>query len=103
MALVRVIKFEADRCVLTSYLRIFILEGILTFVVGLFSYAVLIKFPDQEMVKPSPWFLKSEEAAAILHRLNEDRGDTEVAPFSLIEFLKPCTEIEIWGFALIFL
>ncbi|CAH0037480.1 unnamed protein product [Clonostachys rhizophaga] len=81
---------------------IFVLEGILTCAVGIFAFIVLVKFPDQEVHSPSPLFLKQDEAKAVLERLNEDRGDTQLEPFSLVSFLKPAKEIEIWGFALLF-
>lgn len=86
-----------------SRIRIFVLEGILTCAVGIFAFTVLVKFPDQEVHSPSPLFLKQDEAKAVLERLNEDRGDTHVEPFSIVSFLKPAKEIEIWGFALLFL
>jgi hypothetical protein len=75
----------------------------LTCAVGIFAFIVLVKFPDQEVHSPSPVFLKQDEAKAVLERLNEDRGDTQLEPFSLVSFLKPAKEIEIWGFALLFL
>jgi MFS family permease len=81
---------------------IFILEGVLTCVVGILAYTLLVKFPDQEIDKPSPFFLHKDEARAVLHHLDQDRGDTEVEPFNLAKFLKPALEIEIWGFALLF-
>lgn len=70
---------------------------------GIFAFIVLVKFPDQEINNPSPFFLKEEEAKAVLQRLNDDRGDVQLEPFSLKAFLKPAKEIEIWGFAMLFL
>jgi MFS family permease len=93
----RVYRLTFVRC------RIFILEGLLTCVVGLLGFTVLVKFPDQEVDKPSPWFLRLEETKAIIAHLNHDRGDVTAEPFSLKSFLKPAKEIEIWAFAFLFL
>ncbi|PWI64390.1 hypothetical protein PCL_10503 [Purpureocillium lilacinum] len=81
---------------------IFILEGVITCAIAMFAYLTLVKFPDQEVEKPSRFFLPPQEATAVLQRLEEDRGDAKLEPFSFALFLKPATEIEIWGFALIF-
>lgn len=83
--------------------RIFILEGIITCAVALFDYIVLVKFPDQEAESPSPLFLQIDEAKIVLQRLDADRGDTKLEPFSLEAFLKPAKEVEIWAFAFLFL
>lgn len=75
----------------------------LTCAVGIFSYVVLVKFPDEEIKNPSTRFLKPEQTKIVLQRLDADRGDTELEPFSLKAFLKPAKDIEIWGFAFLFL
>lgn len=79
------------------------MEGIITCSVGLLAFTVLVKFPDEEVESPSVRFLKPEECKAVMQTLDEDRNDVELEPFSLAEFLKPMRDIEVWGFAFIFL
>ncbi|TKX19387.1 MFS transporter-like protein 158 [Elsinoe australis] len=82
---------------------IFIMEGVITCALAMIGYVFLVRFPDQEKEKPSFKFLSSDEAAYVVHKINKDRGDVEAEPFHLGRFLKPAKDIEIWGFALIFL
>ena len=83
--------------------RIFIIEGILTCTIAVVGYVVIVRFPDQERDKPSFKFLKPEECEYIINKLDKDRADVETEPFSLKKYLKPALDIEIWGFAFIFL
>jgi MFS family permease len=82
---------------------IFIMEGVITCAIAFFSWTFIVRFPDQEVDKPSWKFLQPEETKYIIHELEKDRGDVEAEPFHLAKFLKPAREIEIWGFAMIFL
>jgi MFS family permease len=78
------------------------MEGVITCAIALFSYVFIVRFPDEEVDKPSFRFLKPDESKYIVDTLEKDRADVEVEPFSLARFLKPAREIEIWGFAMIF-
>jgi hypothetical protein len=49
------------------------------------------------------WFLKPAEVKHVVDVLDKDRGDVDPEPFSLARFLKPARDVEIWGFAFIFL
>jgi MFS family permease len=81
---------------------IFIMEGIITCTIAFLAYIFIVRFPDQEAVKPSFGFLKPEEAQWVVDTLNTDRADVQTEPFNIWKFLSPAKEIEIWGFALIF-
>ncbi len=64
---------------------IFILEGLLTCLLGIAGYWLLVDFPDS---KRSTWlFLGEKERAWICARVNADRGDVYVQPFSIWKFL----------------
>jgi MFS family permease len=78
--------------------RIFILEGVITVAVAGFAAIFLVKFPDEELTKPSLKFLKSEDLGFITARLDADRGDVEADPFAWSKFLEPATEWFIYGF-----
>lgn len=80
---------------------IFIIEGVITCCIGIFGYFMLVPFPDANPEKA--WgFLNKREVEFVIARVNQDRGDAASEPFSLVKFLKPATDLKIWGFALIF-
>jgi hypothetical protein len=76
---------------------------VITCAIAMFAYIFIVKFPDQEAESPSFSFLKHEEAKWICDELEKDRADVNTEPFNIWKFLSPAKEIEIWGFALIFL
>lgn len=79
------------------------MEGVITCAVAIFSYAFLIKFPDEEKTKPSWGFLSSEQTDFLIARLNAERGDVEPEKFTWKRFLQPATEWYIYGFPFILL
>lgn len=79
------------------------MEGVITCAVGILAYILIVKFPDEELSKPSRWFLKQEELKTVISRLDADRGDADPEPFQLKKFLAPAKQVEIWCFAFIFL
>ncbi|EFE32304.1 MFS transporter, putative [Trichophyton benhamiae CBS 112371] len=79
---------------------IFIIEGVISILVAILSYIFLIDFPDRAS---GAWgFLNEKELAFVVRRVNRDRGDVHVEPFTLGRFLRPALDLKIWGFALIF-
>ena len=82
---------------------IFIMEGVITCTIAALSYIFIVRFPDQEIDRPSFKFLKPDEAKFIVAELDKDRQDVEVQPFHWGKFFKPGREIEIWGFGTIFM
>ncbi|KAL3454967.1 major facilitator superfamily domain-containing protein [Aspergillus heterothallicus] len=79
---------------------IFIMQGVLTFIVGILCMIFVVDFPDKGH---NAWgFLNERECAFILRRLNRDRADANPEPFNIIKFLRPALDPKIWGFALIF-
>ncbi|MCJ1361955.1 hypothetical protein MMC16_001056 [Acarospora aff. strigata] len=80
---------------------IFIMEGILTCVIGIGGYWFLVDFPDG---KHKSWkFLSDREIQFIIDRVERDRGDTKLEPFTFGKFLRPALDLKIWGFAMCFL
>jgi len=82
---------------------IFIMEGVLTIGVAIFSIAFMVKFPDEEREKPSYKFLNEDDLDLQIHRLNADRGDVEIEPFTWKKFLGPATEWYIYAFPMLLL
>ncbi|KAF2467909.1 phthalate transporter [Lindgomyces ingoldianus] len=77
---------------------IFIMEGIITLLVGIAGWFSLPKFPDQEIKKPSFHFLKQDECQVIIDRLTADRGDYQAEEFAWSLYLAPAKLPEIWAF-----
>ncbi|KAK5210908.1 hypothetical protein LTR41_003520 [Exophiala xenobiotica] len=80
---------------------IFIMEGILTCVVGIIGYFFLVDFPDKA-ARTSWAFLNERECQFITRRIAKDRGDAELEPFNLKKWAASGLDLKIWGFALIF-
>ncbi|OOQ83272.1 Major Facilitator Superfamily protein [Penicillium brasilianum] len=79
---------------------IFIMQAILTFVVGILCFIFVVDFPDKGH---HTWgFLNESECAFIMRRINKDRGDASSEPFHIRKFLRPALDLKIWGFATIF-
>lgn len=89
---------------------IFIMEGLLTCVIGLTGYIFMVNFPSQSH---KAWgSLSASESAYIVRRLNRDRGDadteTDVHEDGSLKinwraFFVSGLDWKVWGFALSFL
>lgn len=80
---------------------IFIMEGILTILIGIAGYVFTVDFPEKAH---KAWgFLTKPEADFIVRRINRDRQDAEPENFAWRKFFRPALDLKIWGFALLFL
>ncbi|KAL2194878.1 general substrate transporter [Corynascus similis CBS 632.67] len=85
---------------LNGWRWIFIIEGIMTVLLGIAGYWLLVDFPDS---KRKNWsFLGAKERDWVCARVNADRGDVKPQPFSLAKYLRAATDIKVWGYAMIF-
>lgn len=85
---------------LTGWRWIFIMEGIITCVLGIAGYWLIVDFPDS---KRASWrFLGQRERDFILARVMRDRGDAHLPKFSLKRFFAAGTDIRIWCYGMIF-
>lgn len=85
---------------ITGWRWIFIIEGILTCILGIAGYWLIVDFPDS---KRKSWrFLPARERAWIVARVQADRGDAKMPAFSMRKFLRAGTDWKIWGYAMIF-
>lgn len=79
---------------------IFIMEGIVTCLIGFLGYALMVDFPENAH---KAWrFLTPDESAYIMRRINRDRQDADVEKFSWKRFLEPALDFKVWIFALMF-
>ncbi|KAI1108915.1 major facilitator superfamily domain-containing protein [Nemania sp. NC0429] len=78
---------------------IFIIEGILTILLGIAGYWLLVDFPDSDR---KTWkFLTTKERAWVVKRVNDDRGDAETPKFQLGHFLGAGLDWRVWAYGLI--
>ncbi|KAL4904014.1 hypothetical protein BDW74DRAFT_31494 [Aspergillus multicolor] len=80
---------------------IFIIEGILTCVLGIGSYIVLVDFPEQS---PKSWhFLNESEAAYIIASIESDRSDVYAEPFTIRGYLCNTKDSKVWLYAILYM
>ncbi|QIW97106.1 hypothetical protein AMS68_002624 [Peltaster fructicola] len=84
---------------------IFIMEGVLTCIVGFVGVVLICDFPEQQAKKSSGLalrFLNEDEANLIVAKIENDRRDAIPEPFSWRVYLEGCADIKIWAFAALF-
>lgn len=86
---------------LSAWRWIFIIQGLLACVIGFISYFVLIDFPDR-MKTSKRRFLSAPEYDFVINRINRDRADVTVEPFSFKKYLLAGLDLNIWTFGLIY-
>lgn len=74
---------------------IFIMEGILTILIGLVAYAFIIDFPDK-VLDSNHQFLTKAEVEIIKFRIDKDRKDSEVDPITLAIVRKHLSDWKLW-------
>jgi MFS family permease len=79
---------------------IFIMEGIITCLLGTAGYFLIVDFP--ELASKSWKFLSEKEAAFMCARIEKDRADVQAPPFSFRTYMKTSMDLKIWGFAWLF-
>ncbi|KAL4939422.1 hypothetical protein BDV06DRAFT_225021 [Aspergillus oleicola] len=80
---------------------IFIIEGIMTCVLGFGSYLILVDFPEKS---PKSWnFLNETEAAYIVSTIENDRSDVYAEPFSLRTYLRNGADSKVWLYAIMYM
>ncbi|KAH6913607.1 major facilitator superfamily domain-containing protein [Coprinopsis sp. MPI-PUGE-AT-0042] len=82
---------------LNGWQWIFLLEGIITIVVGVLTWLFVPDFPDRNR------FLKPEDTKMILDRVEADRGDSVPDAINIKVILKHLSDPFLWSFALLFL
>lgn len=82
---------------------IFIMEGLLTCLIGVAGYIFMVNFPSQSHKVSS--FLNERESAYIVRRLNRDRGDADndSEEFNWRAFFSSGLDLKIWAFAFSYL
>lgn len=84
---------------------IFILQGLLTVVVGMIGAFTICDFPEEAANRVKSFaipFLSQREADFVVARIEKDRHDAIPEPFRLGHYLKQACDSKIWGFAWLF-
>ncbi|KAJ2919769.1 hypothetical protein MD484_g670, partial [Candolleomyces efflorescens] len=91
------ITFLKGKGNLNGWQWIFIIEGILTIVLGLFTWFFVADFPDKAR------FLNDEQRKMILDRIEADRADAMPDKITKEKFIKSFFDPLTWSFAIMFL
>ena len=83
---------------------IFIMQGIITVVVGAIGAFTIVDFPElaAKRTKTSLPFLNEKEVAFVCARIEKDRHDVVLEPFNLGKYLRGACDLKILGFGAIF-
>ncbi len=91
---------------LTIGIGIFIMQGIITVVIGGIGVFTIVDFPENAASGLSKGlslpFLNQKEADFVVARIERDRHDAIATPFSASEYAKCAADLKIWGFAALF-
>jgi len=87
----------APRGGLNGWQWIFIIEGIITIVLGIFTYIFVADFPDKNR------FLTEEQTKLVLDRVEKDRGDSLPDKMTWQKLRLHLSDWTMWAFALMFL
>ncbi|KAL5583873.1 hypothetical protein FOVSG1_015224 [Fusarium oxysporum f. sp. vasinfectum] len=78
---------------------IFIIEGIVTCIIGFVECLLIVDFPDR--AAKNTWrFLSTAEISFIMRRINRDRNDAKGEGWSFRKWASSGLDLKIWGFAL---
>jgi len=84
---------------------IFIMQGLLTVIVGTVGAFTIADFPEKAAQKSKSFalaFLSEREAAFVVARIERDRSDAIAEPFNLAKYIRCGMDSKIWGFAALF-
>lgn len=79
---------------------IFIIEGIVTCIAAIAAWFIILDFPDRAETKG---LLTHNEAAIILKRIEDDRGDSVVDPLTWTKVFRHLGDIRLWAYATIYM
>jgi len=85
---------------LAGWKWIFIIEGIITCLLGIAGYILIVDFP--ELSAKSWHFLSEREAAFVVARIEKDRHDAHLQPFTVSSYLRNAFDSKVWAFAMLF-
>lgn len=87
---------------LNGWSWIFIIEGLITCLLGILAFFTIIDFPDKVREKGKT-FLTEAEVEIIKSRIDRDRDDSVADPLTMAKVGKHLCDFKLWSFALMFL
>ncbi|KAL6711636.1 hypothetical protein ACN47E_004570 [Coniothyrium glycines] len=90
---------------LSGWRWIFILQGVITVVIGLIGWYYIVDFPElaAKDSKMQRKFLNQDEVDFVVARIEKDRHDVVAEEFNLAKYCKGALDLKVWGFASIFM
>ncbi|KAK4931934.1 hypothetical protein LTR49_001621 [Elasticomyces elasticus] len=85
---------------LAGWRYMFLVQGLITIVLGIITFFWMVDFPDQ--AHNTPWFLTEEEQKLAVSRIQLDRSDAQADPFAWSKVLRHATDLKVYGFACMF-
>lgn len=79
---------------------IFIMEGVVTALLGFVGYIFIVDFPEN--ARQTKRFLTAEEVEIMVSRIDADRGDAHSTEFSLRPYLENALDWKVWILAINF-
>ncbi|KAK4560610.1 hypothetical protein LTR86_005188 [Recurvomyces mirabilis] len=85
---------------LAGWRYMFLVQGLISIIIGFTTYFWMVEFPDNAHL--SLWFLTDEEQKLAASRIENDRKDSRVEPFSWSRVLVHAKDVKVYGFACMF-
>ncbi|KAL1955920.1 hypothetical protein VTO42DRAFT_7993 [Malbranchea cinnamomea] len=86
---------------LSGWRWIFVIEGIVTCLLGIFSYFIIVDFPEDAAKCRN--FLNQKEVDFVIATIDRDRSDTETVPFDFRQYLRCACDTKVWAFSAMFM
>ncbi|KAJ9624448.1 hypothetical protein H2203_005183 [Taxawa tesnikishii (nom. ined.)] len=87
---------------LAGWRWIFIMQGLITCLIGLAAYVLIVDFPELSTRSFGLKFLNEEEAAFVVAKIEKDRHDAIPEDFKIGKYLKNGLDLKVWAFAALF-
>ena len=81
---------------LAGWRWIFIIEGIITVVLGFISYFVIIDFPDKILQRRNGTFLTARDVDILKARIDRDRDDSAADPVTGKKIIEHLRDFKLW-------
>ncbi|KAK6516709.1 hypothetical protein TWF506_006601 [Arthrobotrys conoides] len=85
---------------LAGWRWIFIIEGLLTCVIAVLGYVFIPPFPDDPNAHKTWGFLNRSEVNYVIRKVEADRGDTQLEPFTLGRFFQGGKDWKCYAFGM---